>query len=175
MFISKVRPSGVEHIMRPGDVIISKTDLRGAITYCNDIFVEYSGFTESQLYGSPHSLVRHPEMPRAVFFLLWRELQAGREIFAYVKNLAADGRHYWVFAQVLPELAEGVKVGYFSFRRCPSRRGVTTMEALYAKMRAEEEKLGGNNGMQASFTMLMDAVKATGRTYEELLFELQGA
>ena len=175
MYLSKVRPTGVERVMKAEDVIISKTDLRGVITYCNDIFVDYSAYSEDQLYGAPHSVIRHPDMPRAVFKLLWQELQAGREIFAFVKNLAHDGRHYWVFAQVIPEVSKGQVIGYFSFRRCPSRRAVTTMEALYKKMRAEEEKVGGNAGMDAAFKMLLDALKGMGKTYEELVFELQGA
>lgn len=175
MFSSKVKPSGVERVMRQEDVIISKTDLRGVITYCNDIFVDYAGYSEGELYGAPHSIIRHPDMPRAVFKLLWREIQAGREIFAFVKNLSRDGRHYWVFAQVIPEVSKGKVLGYFSFRRCPHRRAVTSMDALYRKMRAEEERLGGNAGMEASFKMLQDALKGMGKSYAELVFELQGA
>jgi PAS domain S-box-containing protein len=175
MMMSKVKPSGVERVMKPEDVIISKTDLRGVITYCNDIFVEYSAYAEDELYGAPHNIIRHPDMPRAVFKLLWQELQAGREIFAFVKNLAHDGAHYWVFAQVIPEVVEGKVIGYFSFRRCPKRRAIAAVEPLYRKMREEEERLGGNAGMEAAFKMLLDALKGMGKTYEELVFELQGA
>jgi hypothetical protein len=175
MYVSKVSPTGKERVMKPEDVIISKTDLRGIITYCNDIFVEYAQMETSVLYGSPHSIIRHPDMPRAVFKLLWDEVQAGRELFAFVKNLGADGAHYWVFAQIIPEIAEGRTVGYFSFRRAPRRAALPVLETLYEKMRSEEKRLGGAAGMEASLKLLMDTARSKNKSYEELILELQGA
>jgi PAS domain S-box-containing protein len=175
MYLSKVKPSGVEHRLEPEDVILSKTDLRGVITDSNQAFIDYSGYSREELYGSPHSLIRHPEMPRAVFKLLWRELLAGRELFLFVKNLAKDGRHYWVIAQVLPELTGNVVTGYVSFRRCPGRRAVEVLDALYKKMMAVEMGTPGDAGMDASYRMLVDTIKAMGKGYDELIYEASKA
>ena len=98
----KVTPTQHERLMREGDFIVSKTDLKGRITYCNRIFIEFSGFTESELLGAPHNLIRHPDMPRGVFQLLWDTLANGDEIFAYVKNMSKDGGFYWVRPMSLP-------------------------------------------------------------------------
>jgi PAS domain S-box-containing protein len=171
MYLSKVKPTGVERRLDPDDVILSKTDLRGVITDSNQAFIDYAGYSREELYGSPHSLIRHPEMPRAVFKLLWRELLAGRELFVFVKNLAKDGRHYWVIAQVLPELTEGVVTGYISFRRCPGRRAVETIDALYRKMLAVEVGIPGDAGMDASYRLLVDTLKEMGKGYDEMVYE----
>lgn len=175
MYVTSVRPLNIERIMAKEDVIISKTDLRGIITYCNDIFVDYGVYDEGQLYGAPHSIIRHPEMPRAVFRFFWQELKSGREFFGFVKNLAKDGRHYWVWAQVVPEVSKGEVIGYFSFRRAPNRKAVAVIDGLYKKMRAEEERLGGEAGMNASFKVLADVLAAEKKSYLEYVFELQGA
>jgi PAS domain S-box-containing protein len=161
--------------MGPDEVILSRTDLRGVITECNDVFVDYAAYEARELLGAPHSVIRHPEMPRALFKLMWQEIQAGREVFVFVKNLAKDGRHYWVVAQVLPEIVRGEVVGYTSFRRCPSRRGVDLFEALYRRMLAEERRLGGDRGLEAGFQMLQEAIQAMGPDYEALVYEAPGA
>ena len=87
-----VTPSGVERIFSPEEIIVTKTDLQGRITYANEVFCRVSALREDEVLGQPHSLIRHPEMPRGVFRLLWDRLQSGQEVFAYVKNLAADGQ-----------------------------------------------------------------------------------
>ena len=94
--------TGVERTFAPTDIIVTKTDLKGIITYANQVFLDVAGITEAQAIGAPHSIIRHPDMPRAVFALLWSRLQAGKEIFAYVLNMAATGDHYWVHAHVTP-------------------------------------------------------------------------
>lgn len=96
----KVEPNSREKVMRENDFIVSKTDLKGRITYGNRIFIEYSGYTEEELLGAPHNIIRHPDMPRGVFKFLWDTLAAEKECFAYVKNMAKDGSYYWVFANV---------------------------------------------------------------------------
>ena len=114
------RPTGVERHLGPDELIVSKTDLQGRITYANESFLRIGAFTEDQVIGQPHNLIRHPEMPRAVFKLLWDTVQSRQELFAYVVNLAADGAHYWVLAHVTPSFDErGQVVGYHSNRRRP--------------------------------------------------------
>jgi PAS domain S-box-containing protein len=102
MKFKNIVPTQVERILADNEFIISKTDTKGKITYGNRPFNDYSGFSENELLGVQHNIVRHPDMPRAVFKLLWDEVQTGREVFAFVKNLSKDGSFYWVFANVTP-------------------------------------------------------------------------
>lgn len=116
-----VTPTGVERIFSPEEIIVTKTDLHGRITYANEVFCRVSALEEADVVGQPHSLIRHPEMPRGVFRLLWDRLQRGQEVFAYVKNLAADGQHYWVFAHVTPTFDDLGRIRSFhSSRRSPT-------------------------------------------------------
>lgn len=91
-------PTGVERRFGEDELIVTKTDLKGRITYCNEVFVRMSGYTEQECLGEPHNIIRHPDMPRCVFKLLWDTIQGGQEIFAYVLNLSKNGDHYWVLA-----------------------------------------------------------------------------
>ena len=126
-----VRPTGIENILGEDELIVSKTDLKGRITYANDVFIRMAKYPWKELVGAPHSLVRHPDMPRCVFKLLWDTLQAKREIFAYVVNLAGDGSHYWVFAHVTPTLDDdGNITGYHSNRRKPDRGPIDKISPL---------------------------------------------
>lgn len=93
-----ITPRNNEHALREDEFIVSKTDTRGVITYCNRTFMRISGFSEAELFGQPHNIIRHPDMPRGAFRLLWKQLQAGNEFFGYVKNLCKDGSYYWVLA-----------------------------------------------------------------------------
>ncbi|MDD4944078.1 MAG: PAS domain-containing protein, partial [Rhodoferax sp.] len=114
----KVTPTRQERLMRDDDFIVSKTDLKGRITYCNRIFVEFSGYSEHELLGAQHNIVRHPDMPRGVFKFLWDTLEIRKECFAYVKNMSKDGSFYWVFANITPDFdVHGEPQGYFSVRR----------------------------------------------------------
>jgi len=109
---------GTEVIIGDNEIIVSKTNLKGRITYVNDVFRRVSGFSEEELLSEPHSIVRHPDMPRCIFKLLWQRLGAGEEVFAYVKNRCKNGDYYWVFAHVTPSRGlNGQKVGYHSSRR----------------------------------------------------------
>jgi PAS domain S-box-containing protein len=95
-------PNDSERILPTDRYILSTTDLAGRITSVNDLFVEYSGYTEPELVGQQHNIVRHPDMPRAVFQLLWDAVAEGEQFMGYVKNLCKDGSFYWVFAHVSP-------------------------------------------------------------------------
>lgn len=167
-------PTGRERAFGPNEIIVSKTDLTGKITYANDVFVRISGYAERELLGRPHSLIRHPEMPRAVFKLLWDTLREGREVFAYVNNLAADGDHYWVLAHVTPSLgADGRVVGYHSNRRVPGRSAVATVEEIYHRLRREELRQGDKTaGVAASTAMLQGILGHAGVDYPEFVFSL---
>jgi len=170
-----VTPTGVEQRFGEDEVIVSKTDLTGRITYVNRVFMRIAGFAERELLGAPHSIIRHPDMPRCVFKLLWDTIQAKQEIFAYVINMTKDGDHYWVFAHVTPSLSTtGEIIGYHSNRRVPERRVVDgTIIPLYRALREEEEKHADRKtGLERSTAMLLNILKEKGVGYDELVFSL---
>lgn len=120
-----------------GKLIVSRTDLAGIITHCNPSFVEMSGYEQEELIGRPHYILRHPDMPAAAFQDLWQTVQQGQQWNGYVKNLRKDGRFYWVYATVIPNIRDGIITGYTSVRRKPSRAKVQECIQLYAKMNLE--------------------------------------
>ncbi len=124
-----------EYVLRDAAAIVSKTDLKGRITYVNPYFIEVSGFSREELIGSPHNLVRHPDMPSAAFADLWATLKDGLPWTGIVKNRRKNGDYYWVKANVTPIRADGKVTGYMSARTRPSRAEVKAAEALYRSMR----------------------------------------
>lgn len=134
-----VQPTGREISFGDDEIIVSKTDLKGHITYANDVFLRVSGYTEAEILGQPHNVIRHPDMPRCVFKLLWDTIRGGSEIFAYVLNLAKTGDAYWIFAHVTPSIdATGACVGYHSNRRVPHPDALQKVRPLYASLLDEE-------------------------------------
>lgn len=159
--------------MRDDDFIVSKTDLKGRITYGNRIFIEFSGFSEAELLNAPHNIIRHPDMPRGVFKLLWDTLAEGQEVFAYVKNMAKDGSFYWVFANVTPSYdANGKLIGYLSVRRKPRASGVGVCTDLYRQMLAAEQQAGPRDACGASLALLQSVLHEKGMSYAELVLAL---
>lgn len=169
-------PSSQEVRFHPDEFIVSKTDLKGRITYTNRTFLEVSGFVEADLLGKPHSVIRHEDMPRAVFKALWDHIQDGREIFAYVKNRCHDPeRYYWVLAHVTPSRnGRGEIVGYHSVRRVPDR-GILegTIIPLYRELRAIEETAGDRReGLVRSYERLTEHLQPHGGRYDAWVFSL---
>lgn len=170
---NRIEPTSVEKVMREHDFIVSKTDLKGLITYGNEIFIEFSGYSEAELLGAQHNIVRHPDMPRGVFKYLWDNIAAGREVFAYVKNMAKDGSFYWVFANVTPDYdADRKIVGYLSVRRAPRRSAIAVVEDLYRAMRAAEQAAGPRDACAASLGVLSGVLEDKGLSYEELVLAI---
>ena len=169
-----VRPTGTERFFSEDEIIVSKTDAKGRVTYANRTFLEISGFTEEEILGQPHSIIRHPDMPRCVFHLLWETIKQGREIFAYVINMSKNGDHYWVFAHVTPTLDPyGHILGYHSNRRVPERKQVELFASIYQTLLSEEQKYPDwHAGMQASAEMLKKTIAARGMQYEEFVFSV---
>jgi len=134
-------PTGREVTFAEHEIIVSKTDPRGVITYANDVFLRVAGYTEVEVIGQPHNFIRHPDMPRCVFALLWDTLKSRQEIFAYVVNMAKNGDHYWVFAHVTPSFdPEGRLIGYHSNRRAMYSDALPKVRELYARLRQEEQR-----------------------------------
>ena len=154
--------------------IVSKTDPKGYITYCNRIFVEMAGWSRFELIGANHNIIRHPDMPKIAFKILWDLIQSKQEFFGFVKNLRKDGGFYWVFAYITPDLdLNGNIIGYTSFRKKPSRRGVEVITDIYKKLK-ETEKTGG---MSASYELLKELLDANDENvidkYNKSVFDLQ--
>lgn len=129
-----------ERMMRSGEYIVSRTDTRGVITEANPYFYEISGFSEAEIIGSPHNIVRHPDMPEEAFKDLWETLKAGKPWTGYVKNRCKNGDHYWVIANVTPLWENGSIAGYLSVRSKPERADVESIAKVYAKFRAKDAK-----------------------------------
>lgn len=166
-------PNSKERKMRDGDFIVSKTDTRGIITYGNLIFIEFSGYTEAELLGSQHNIIRHPDMPRSAFKLAWDTIQSGKEFFAYVKNMSKDGSYYWVFTHITPDFGpNGNIVGYYSVRRCPKDSAIQKIIPVYQQMLAAEQAAGAKSAIEAGTKVLVDLLNSTGMSYEELVFAL---
>lgn len=169
-----IAPTGAERHLQEEELIVTKTDLQGRITYANEVFLKFSHLTEADTLGQPHNLIRHPEMPGGVFALLWERVQAGHEIFAFVKNLAHDGVAYWVFAHVTPTFDRaGDVVGYHSMRRAPRRAALPAVEQVYARMRAEEAGKPGRAGAQASKAWLEEHLREQGTDYDAWLWSME--
>jgi PAS domain S-box-containing protein len=166
-------PTNKELFFPQDEIIVSKTDLKGRISYANRTFCRIAGYTEAELLGQPHSIVRHPDMPRAVFKLLWDTILGGREIFAYVKNMARSGDYYWVFAHVTPSYDENRNIiGFHSNRRVPSRAVIETAIApIYAAILQEErQQTNGKDAVAAGVDYLTKFLQTKNTTYDALVF-----
>jgi PAS domain S-box-containing protein len=169
-----VKPTGRECPYDEAELIVTKTDLKGHITYANDVFLRLSKYPTKDVMGAPHSLIRHPDMPRCVFKLLWEYIQAKREIFAYVVNMAQDGDHYWVFAHVTPTLdAQNNVTGFHSNRRKPKPEQIEKIKQLYDKLIVEERRYENRkDGMNRGYDVLMGILKDKGVEYDEFIFSV---
>lgn len=171
MIIEKIIPNELEIKMKENDFIVSKTDAKGVITYCNEVFMEMAKYTEEELLGTNHNIIRHPDMPKVAFKLAWDLISSGKEFFGFVKNLSRDGSYYWVFANISPDYdANGKIVGYTSVRRKPSQKAIDTIIPIYKKL-CELEKTGGMNESGKFLFAFLDENKTT---YDELILSLQG-
>ncbi|MEN4054024.1 PAS domain-containing protein [Sulfurimonas sp. NWX79] len=156
--------------MKHDALIVSKTDTKGRITYGNSYFIKISGYSEKELLNAPHNILRHPDMPRAIFKLLWDRIQAKKHINAYVKNKTKNGDYYWVFANVTASLDNhGNITGYYSVRRAPSHKGIEIIQRLYREMLQAEM----SGGMDASLKLLEKKLQQEGVNYDEFLINLQ--
>lgn len=172
---ASVSLTGHERTFGKDELIVSKTNLKGHIEYGNRLFYAMAGYPEKQLIGAPHSIIRHPHMPRSVFKLLWDTLEQKKEIFAYVINRSANGDHYWVLAHVTPSFDEhGAVTGYHSNRRVADKGVLSqTIIPLYKALLDEENKHSNRkDGMNAGLGMLNELIRVKGMQYDELIFSL---
>jgi len=167
------RPEPInEEIELKNNVYIeSDTDLKGIITYVNDYFAEISGYSKEELVGQPHSIVRHPDMPKILFKILWDRITHGYNFIAAVKNLAKDGRYYWVFTdfEILKD-EQGKAIGYKASRKKISKHVTDFLDSIYKKLVALEKE----GGMEASEKYLTDFLRTHGDdiTVDNMLEEI---
>lgn len=169
-----ITPTGRELTFGEDELIVTKTDPRGIITYTNEVFTRLSGYSESELIGSAHNVIRHPQMPRAIFKLLWSTLQSGNEIFAYVVNLSRNGDSYWVFAHVTPSFnAAHQIVGYHSNRRVPHPDALVKVKALYARiLETERSHSNPREAAEAGLALLNRILAEQTTDYASFVFSL---
>jgi len=168
-------PTGKELFFDKDEIIVSKTNTKGHITYANDVFISLAGYTEKEVIGSPHSLVRHPDMPRCIFKLLWDQLENKKEIFAYVVNMSKNGDHYWVLAHVTPTIdSSGTITSYHSNRRVPKSGVINDVIVPLYKTLIKEEKKHKNrkDGMNSSFELLGKILEEKGISYDEFILSI---
>ena len=151
------------------EIIVSKTDIKGRITYGNELFLKLAGYAETDILGKPHNIVRHPDMPRIIFKQLWDYIQAGKEINAYVVNKSKNGDYYWVLANVTPSYdSSGKIVGYYSVRRKPSEQALKVIKPLYKELLNAEKR----GGMDASLKILATLLEKNGGRYDKFILSL---
>jgi len=130
-----------QEVLFDGSSLISETDTKGKIIYVNRKFVEMSGYSKEEAIGQPHSILRHPDMPRAAFDQMWKTIQSGKIWEGYVKNLRKDGKFYWVIVNIVPKLDDNGKIiGYIASRKVPKRNEINTTEKNYAQMLLSEQE-----------------------------------
>ena len=152
--------------------IMSRTDIAGNIEFGNDYFYEISGYTANELMGRSHNIIRHPDMPKVIFKLMWDRLKQGKNIFAVVKNLAKDGRYYWVTTkfEIKKHPVDNSIVGYMAFRQAASQSAIDEINRLYAELRDIEK----NGGVEASEKYLIGFLDSKRMTYDEYIDEIIG-
>lgn len=148
------------------EIIVSKTDTTGKITYGNELFLKLAGYAEKDILHKPHNIVRHPDMPKIIFKLLWDTLKQGKEIYAYVVNKSKGGDYYWVFANVTPSYDNSGKVvGYYSVRRKPTEKALNIIKPLYKQLLNAEQ----SGGIAASEKIVNELLAKNGGRYDKFI------
>jgi PAS domain S-box-containing protein len=158
--------AGTELIFGDHEFIVSKTDLFGKITYGNELFVDISAYSESELLGSPHNILRHPEMPGSIFKYLWDKIKERKEVFAYVINKTKNNDYYWVLAHVTASINDQNElIGYHSVRRKPTRKALEIIQPIYQNILNAENR-GGIRAGEETLSNLLDQKKVS---YDEFI------
>lgn len=145
---------------------ISSTDTRGIITSVNPYFQSISGYSADELIGSPHNIVRHPDMPRIVFKMMWDRIKSGKNIAAVIKNMAKNGKYYWVITDFQVQTgANGEITGFTAFRRAADKDTIKMMTSIYERL-LDAEQCGGMEASEHELTMIL---KEKGMSYSDFL------
>ena len=170
--MKKPIPLDSEKVLDPKRYIVSKTDPKGMITYGNDYFVEISGYKEAELIGQPHNIIRHPDMPRIAFKLMWERIRRGDNFMALVKNLAKDGSYYWVVTDFEAKMdpLTNEPVSYTAYRKAAPKKAVETIIPIYQKL----VEIEAHSGMEGSEAYLKGFLEEQNKSYDEFINELVG-
>lgn len=165
-------PINNEIKLNPKRYIVSKTDAKGIIEYGNDYFVEISGYTEAELIGHPHNIIRHPDMPKVVFKMMWDRINKAQNIMAVVKNLAKDGSFYWVVTEFEPKVdpITNEVISHTAFRKAAPQKAIEAISPIYEKLLDIEKEAG----MEASEKYLRGYLEENKTTYDDFINELVG-
>lgn len=164
-------PMDKEINLDPKKTIMSKTDPKGVIEYANEYFMEISGYEEWELMGQPHNIIRHPDMPRTIFKLMWDTIKKGENIHAFVKNMAKDGRYYWVLTNFeFKKDEEGNIISYYARRKAAPRNAIHEIERLYNTLRAIEAK----QDMQTAVNYFYGMLEEKRMTYNQFILSILG-
>lgn len=169
MSIHRAVPTNKEIKLDPKKMIVSKTDTKGIIIYGNDYFSEISGYKESELISSPHNILRHPDMPRTIFYIMWEHLNNGRNITAVVKNLTRNGSYYWVTTDFEIKRDNTGSIKYFiAYRQSAPKNVVLEVEKLYAKLLMVEKE----HGLKAGIAYLEAFLEEKKMNYDQYIEDL---
>ncbi|TSE06826.1 MULTISPECIES: PAS domain-containing protein [Aquimarina] len=167
--LKRPEPINVEIALDPNETIMSKTNPKGIIEYANDYFMQICGYEEQELIGQPHNVIRHPDMPKVIFKWLWEHLLAKKNIHALVKNLAKDGRYYWVITDFDVKVDdEGQIASFFARRKAPPRDTITAIDSLYKKLLSIEQA----SGVETAEKYLIGFLEEKNMTYGEYIEEI---
>ena len=168
---NNIVPNNNEKVLDNDDFIVSKTDIKGKITYCNQIFKVMAQYDEEELIGKPHNIIRHPDMPKIAFQVAWDLIQSGKEFFGFVKNLRHEGGFYWVFTTITPDFDSGNNIiGFTSVRRKANPDALNIIIPLYRDL-VNAERTGG---VSSSLKLISDLLESKKMEYNELIIALQG-
>jgi PAS domain S-box-containing protein len=153
-------------ILNPKKMIVTQTDDKGNIIYVNDYFTKITGYSISDVYGMPHNIIRHPDMPRAIFYLMWDRIQNGKNIKALVKNRTKSGEYYWVVTDFeIKEERKHQKATYIAYRHGASQGAIRAIEPLYAHLR----QLESTHGMEASLNYIQSFLEVRHTNYDDFM------
>nr|WP_321462313.1 PAS domain-containing protein [uncultured Cohaesibacter sp.] len=170
-----ISPTGIERLYDDTQILVSRTDKDGYITYCNEYFRDITGYEDRSLLGQPHNCLRHPEMPRSIFKLLWDDLEAQTDAFAYMLNMASNGDHFWAFTHITPSKDEtGEVVGYEASRRVPNRTTLReVIEPLYKELHDIESRFDDEEeGLKAGSEHLASLLNEKSTSYRRFVLSL---
>jgi len=155
--------TGRERTLLASEIISTRTDQRGLLTFMNRAFTEVTGFTRDEALGRPHNLIRHPDVPRALYFVLWDTIKSGEPFFAVTKNRCKNGDYYWTLGMFQPDMSEGHITGYRSTRK---GLGDPTLKAefdeLYLTVRAAERSVPRPEQVETGYKALKRQLKKRG-------------
>jgi len=164
-------PTNQEIKLDPYKTIMSKTDRKGIIEYANDYFMEISGYKEWELMGQPHNILRHPDMPKIVFKILWDRLNDAKPIRAIVKNLAKDGSFYWVIADFKTiQDSDGTIIAHYAKRKAVPEEVKEKISSIYTNLL----DLENNGGMEAAGAYFQGMLEDQGLSYDQFILDLFG-